>query len=86
MAKKKPLDVERLAEVRTNCAPLIEKMLGHGMSYELIAVKIGEYLSGINPSVQSVARWKKGTSIPTRAHGVALLRTYEDIFETGEEE
>jgi|TARA_R100001082_G_scaffold26357_4_gene13110 hypothetical protein len=82
---KKPLDIEKLANLRTNCGPFIEHMLEKGMSYELIAVKCGEHLSGMNPSVQSIARWKKGTSIPTRAHGAALLRTYESLFEKGEE-
>tara|TARA_R100001086_G_scaffold247141_2_gene180677 strand:- start:290 stop:460 length:171 start_codon:yes stop_codon:yes gene_type:complete len=56
------------------------------MSYELIAVKMSEHLAGTNPSVQSLVRWKKGTSIPTRANGAALLRLYWEMFgEEGEE-
>ncbi len=83
---KKPIDIQTLANVRTDCGPLITKLLSTGMSYELIAVKMSEHLAGTNPSVQSLVRWKKGTSIPTRANGAALLRLYWEMFgEEGEE-
>ena len=77
---KPRMDIQTLANVRTNSAPLLEKLLSHGMSYELIAVKMGEHLAGTNPSVQSLVRWKKGTTIPTRANGAALIRLYEEVF------
>jgi len=83
---KTPIDIQTLANVRTDCGPIITKLLSTGMSYELIAVKMGEHLAGTNPSVQSLVRWKKGVSIPTRANGAALLRLYWEIFgEEGEE-
>jgi len=80
MPQRQPIDFQVLAEIRTDCAPLLQRLLSEGMSYELIAVKMSEYLAGMNPSVQSLLRWKKGTTIPNRANGAALLRLYEEVF------
>lgn len=80
MPQRRPIDFQVLAEIRTDCAPLLKRLLSEGMSYELIAVKMSEHLAGMNPSVQSLLRWKKGTTIPNRANGAALLRLYEEVF------
>ncbi len=74
------IDMETLARVRTDTGPVVEELLGSGMSLELIAVRMSDYLAGTNPSVQSLIRWKKGTSIPSRANGAALVHVYEDKF------
>jgi len=80
MSQRQPIDFQVLAEIRVDCAPLLKRLLSEGMSYELIAVKMSEHLAGMNPSVQSLLRWKKGTTIPNRANGAALLRLYEEVF------
>ena len=76
----KPIDAQTLAKARTQCPCVLDRLADTGMSDELIAVKMSDYLAGTNPSVQSLARWRKGSSIPNRANGAALVHLYEETF------
>jgi transcriptional regulator with XRE-family HTH domain len=53
---------------------MIAELRALGLSYELIAVRMGELLGGINPSVTSIKRWKAGKNSPSNLNQVTLQR------------
>lgn len=71
--------VKQRAEAQSNPGKLITELLSAGLSYEMIAVKMGEFLAGAHPSVQSLRRWKQGETVPSRANGAALALLYVEI-------
>jgi hypothetical protein len=77
--------IEQRAEAQSNPGKLITELLSAGLSYEMIAVKMGEFLAGAHPSVQSLRRWKQGETVPSRANGAALALLYAQEGQ-GEEE
>lgn len=78
MPKKPTLEARVIAQ--TNAGELIEELLAQGLSIEMVAVRMGEFLSGAHPSVQSLHRWKAKTSNPSRANGAALALLHEEVF------
>ena len=78
MAKKPTLEARVIAQ--TNAGRFIEELLDAGFSIEMVAVRMGDFLSGAHPSVQSLRRWKSKTSTPSRVNGAALALLHEEVF------
>ena len=78
MPKTPTLEARVIAQ--TDAGRLIEELLATGLSVEMVAVRMGDFLSGAHPSVQSLHRWKAKTSTPSRANGSALALLHEEIL------
>jgi transcriptional regulator with XRE-family HTH domain len=74
--------------IKSHMSPktLLADLKEAGLSLEQIAVYMGEYLGGAHPSVQTLHRWKAGTSVPSRTYSIALARLHKARTMTGEEE
>jgi|TARA_R110002012_G_scaffold200879_1_gene369874 transcriptional regulator with XRE-family HTH domain len=61
-------------EEREETIVALNRLRKLGLSYELIAVRMGEFLGGINPSVTSLKRWKSGKNAPSALNQMALRK------------
>jgi len=59
-------------EEKDAAGEMLAELRSLGLSYELIAVRMGEFLGGVNPSVTSLKRWKAGKNAPSHVNRVAL--------------
>tara|TARA_R100000700_G_scaffold33372_1_gene41086 strand:+ start:493 stop:723 length:231 start_codon:yes stop_codon:yes gene_type:complete len=65
-------------EAEEDAPRLLTELLSAGLSYELIAVKMGDFMGGVNPSVTSLKRWKAGRNTPSKINSTALARVYRE--------
>ena len=90
MEKNKHIPLEERVAMQMESARAVTELLSGGLSHELIVVKMGEILAGINPCTASLRKWERGDARPSRSNGAALAYVYREIygkpFKCGEEE
>lgn len=72
--------LEERIQAQVSAATLLSEMRAAGMSDEAIAIGMGEYLGGVNPSAQSVRRWRMEKQAPSGVNGMALASLYKQIM------
>jgi len=74
--------LDERVQAQISAAQLLAQLREAGFSDEAIAVGMGQHLGGINPSAQSVQRWRNGKSNPSRVNGMALASLYKRALNT----
>lgn len=72
--------LEERTQAQISAIELITQLRLAGISDETIAVGMGKFLGGTNPSAQSIQRWRTGKSRPSKVNGFALASFYKAII------
>ena len=70
---------DQRGQAQVHAQELLIQLRDAGFSDEAVAVGMGNHLGGINPSAQSVQRWRAGKATPSRVNGMALAAFYKSI-------